>query len=707
MLATFNLIHGAKYFKMDSLLRDAKIGRVVLIAIFLACIPRDIFTFAQTTDVTLTGGTSEPSQSPPLSGATTNVRATSGAASSSLSPTAAQTTEATPTESTQLEFNTDLGPCICDLTANGCDVNCCCDEDCSDDDRATFSECLDQNYLVDTNVCLQSSVVFRNNSPDVVQVSDPSLFCVSRDNYVDRNYYTIPDSVQTAEEFEALSTTYASYSFEALVTTNASYEYADFYKSGDPMYTIYETLSLGVLGLPQSSISSECEDSNPAAFLFDETSSCIRTVSDLASQCGMLPSLSASTYMDGFKLVSTPKFLQENPPPEPRLVNVTTESPQSTTQSTSQVTQNSTTSNTTQEPNTSPTGGTIPDENVLYYDDPRLISMETLQPLCQILFGVEAECEFPADSVPFPTYNETEESCDNVVLKVKYSITHNATDGIMAASVQVTLGSITSSQLPLAQTFEVSFEKVDAPEDTFRRSGSPGYVIGEPLLAGTRVELEDGTKLAISLRDDRNNWLTVVKSSSDGTCLTDADSRIPVVFGMDMRTGCIVEVSFSEISDICELIQEQILTALKGPLPDDYYVAMFGDSSVEVVGDWVQVLQEEVSGTPTSSVKGTCNNMVTGVHIEVIYANVGSLQNPQPKILGVKYNYADGKILSYQCSGPFCQDTSRSFTQRFEITSSVTFIDASTQPAAVIAERPSWESKLPNDFLYPFTGTST
>lgn len=42
---------------------------------------------------------------------------------------------------------TDLGPCPCDLTSNGCDVNCCCDTDCSDSDRQAFSYCLPNSYL--------------------------------------------------------------------------------------------------------------------------------------------------------------------------------------------------------------------------------------------------------------------------------------------------------------------------------------------------------------------------------------------------------------------------------------------------------------------------------------------------------------------------------------------------------------------------------
>lgn len=33
--------------------------------------------------------------------------------------------------------------CTCDLTGNGCDVNCCCDTDCSTADQQAFTECKD------------------------------------------------------------------------------------------------------------------------------------------------------------------------------------------------------------------------------------------------------------------------------------------------------------------------------------------------------------------------------------------------------------------------------------------------------------------------------------------------------------------------------------------------------------------------------------
>ena len=37
----------------------------------------------------------------------------------------------------------ELIGCTCDLTGTGCDVNCCCDTDCSTADQEAFTECKD------------------------------------------------------------------------------------------------------------------------------------------------------------------------------------------------------------------------------------------------------------------------------------------------------------------------------------------------------------------------------------------------------------------------------------------------------------------------------------------------------------------------------------------------------------------------------------
>ena len=37
--------------------------------------------------------------------------------------------------------------CSCDLTAGVCDMNCCCDPECSNDEVSTFSSCLDSDAV--------------------------------------------------------------------------------------------------------------------------------------------------------------------------------------------------------------------------------------------------------------------------------------------------------------------------------------------------------------------------------------------------------------------------------------------------------------------------------------------------------------------------------------------------------------------------------
>ena len=59
-------------------------------------------------------------------------------------------------------------------------------------------------------------------------------------------------------------------------------------------------------------------------------------------------------------------------------------------------------------------------------------------------------------------------------------------------------------------------------------------------------------------------------------------------------------------------------------------------------------------------------------------------------------------LLALQCSGAFCQTGPDTLLQQFEVVSSVSFIDASTGPAVILAEDPGFEDKLANDFFYPF-----
>ncbi|XP_072165001.1 tectonic-1-like [Diadema setosum] len=610
------------------------------------------------------------------------------------------TTQPPPTDATEIPPNTDIGICICDLTANGCDVNCCCDPDCTSADISTFSQCEDQTYVVESRVCLRSTVVYSTNAPpEQVDVTDPSLFCIATDNNADRNYYSVPEEVETVERFYELSEKYGDTSYQQPSDSNDTY--SDFYKSGDTIYTLYETLALGQLGLPQGLVSDICDDNNPAAYLYAATSVCTRKLTSLSRDCENQPFLSARTYYSGFKFIPTPQFLQDNPLPPPVLVNLTTPSLITTGSAT---TDSSFVSNaTTALPQPGPTTE-FPGYG--FYDNPELVNISVQLPImCRIEFDFVVDCNYTVDEIPVPFYNSSTDTCDNVVTEVKYIITHNATNGIETVDVGLTLRSLTSSDTMPSQTFSTEFVKL-GETDTFPRSGNPGYVIGQPLVAGNLVQLDGSILEAISLSSDPTNWLTVVRSSADGSCLTDTDSRIPVTFGENLRSGCTIQVSYNNISDICGFIQSVALNALSGNQPG--YVATFGNSQPEVLGDWVEIFKDEISGSAVSNEQGVCSNMYMSLHIEVLYANVGALANPQAKIVGVRFYYPDGsgQTLRYQCIGPYCQEGAESLVQQFEVSVSVDFIDTSTSPGSYWAEKPAFQAKLPNDFFYPFTGDS-
>lgn len=47
------------------------------------------------------------------------------------------------------------------------------------------------------------------------------------------------------------------------------------------------------------------------------------------------------------------------------------------------------------------------------------------------------------------------------------------------------------------------------------------------------------TREAIALSVDSNSWLTLAAPSTSGACLN-SSQQVPVTFGVDMRTGCMI-----------------------------------------------------------------------------------------------------------------------------------------------------------------------
>ncbi|BFZ05048.1 hypothetical protein BsWGS_08087 [Bradybaena similaris] len=601
------------------------------------------------------------------------------------------TTIAPTVPGTTLPANIDVSKCPCDLTGNACDVGCCCDPDCSDADTAVFTPCLPFSYVLDDKLCFDRNVFFLENGP-ARSGDSGDLFCIYFDNDEKRNYYTNPSLVTTEAEFLKYAAKYRTFSFQSGMLSTSVQKFNPYYKHGDPIYVVFPDNAVSFLGLPSALTSPLCADSNPAAYLIEKSNVCARTLPNSAADCSNLAAFKASTFYENFRIIKDTFLLQEF---------------------------NSST--TIQHPILGPVD--LTNITSLYNNSFTLaLSLDPDNPLQCMKNGLTGNCSFTEPMAP--VYNTTTSTCQNALVGVHYRFVTNGTLGIDSAFVSFVFSDISfadsgASSTIVAQTFSVTFTLVSSTDELIQRSGHPGYQVGQPVMAGVLNVTTQGTTTdeRILLNRARGQQLSLVRASASGNCLTDLGQlREPVLFGQDMRTGCFIQINETTPADTCTFLQEVIFNAIEGyavPTFDtafnvypknNRYVAMFGDSDVLRTGDWVEILYKNRPDPPKSSTTQCLLSL--GANIQILYANVGSLPNPQPKIIGVAYVYDVPQEAKYKCTGAFCQPGS-TLSQKIEISSSVTFIDVSQPAVAVEGVYPTFAARLPYDFFYPFLNEAT
>lgn len=178
--------------------------------------------------------------------------------------------------------------CACDLGENICDVNCCCDEECSKDEREAFSSCDDRFPEADDRYC--SYIVARVVNATVIQretVSSDSFLCIWKDNYKQRQYYKSVQVAKTKESFDGL----IEMSRYELDDDDAANKAA----AAKPLNIPVDSPS-GWLELPFPHVSGICSDYLPIEYPRDEDHNCFRVLPDLAASCNRTASLMASSY---------------------------------------------------------------------------------------------------------------------------------------------------------------------------------------------------------------------------------------------------------------------------------------------------------------------------------------------------------------------------------------------------------------------------
>lgn len=275
-------------------------------------------------------------------------------------------------------------------------------------------------------------------------------------------------------------------------------------------------------------------------------------------------------------------------------------------------------------------------------------------------------------------------------MQVAYAITHEA-GSLVTIGASITTHDLNGALTAVQQKYTLSYIEVNQNSTGFRRSGNPGYLVGEPVLAGR--EGEGGN--FVDLNGDRSKYLTMVSASAEGDCVTDSLRRESILFGTDYRSGCVWRLKrASTCNDISTLVIEALLGPTRSIATDgSLRIASFGNSDPLKIDDWVKVVvNNQLNAQGCSG---------AALHLEILYANIGALSNPQSMIIGAEL-VLKSTSLEFQCVGPFCLPQNSEATQSFEMVTSVAFVDVTQPSVAAIAEKPVASSKLPYNFFHPY-----
>uniref|UniRef100_A0A1D5QMV9 Tectonic family member 1 n=1 Tax=Macaca mulatta TaxID=9544 RepID=A0A1D5QMV9_MACMU len=364
--------------------------------------------------------------------------------------------------------------CVCDLSPAQCDVNCCCDPDCSSVDFSVFSACSVPVVTGDSQFCSQKAVMyslnFTANPPQrvfkLVEQISPSIFCIHITNYKPALSFINPE-VPDENNFDTLMKTSDGFTLNAesdiSFTTKLDIPTTAKYKYGVPLQT-----SDSFLRFPSSLTSSLCTDNNPAAFLVNQAVRCTRKIN--LEQCEEIEALSMAFY-------SSPEILR------------------------------------------------APDSRTKV---PITVQSVLIQSLNKTLTRREDTDVLQPALVNAGHFH----LCMNVVLEVKYSLTYTDRGEVTKADLSFLLGTVSSVVVPLQQKFEIHFLQENTKPVPL--SGNPGYVVGLPLAAGFQPHKGSG----IIQTTNRYRQFTILHSTAEQDCLALEGVRTPVLFGYTMQSGC-------------------------------------------------------------------------------------------------------------------------------------------------------------------------
>uniref|UniRef100_A0A7S3K434 Tectonic domain-containing protein n=1 Tax=Aureoumbra lagunensis TaxID=44058 RepID=A0A7S3K434_9STRA len=587
--------------------------------------------------------------------------------------------------------------CICDLTAGACDYNCCCDDDCTQDEKERFenlNDCLPEGPVDDEiTKCYTTKQVDKINAKfpmtakGTAKSSVDRALCVRYDNsdlrgefFDDPGY---PDSLDIFDESQGQKN--YDYPFwiedEEIYSSDQSFDAGDFIPAafavtdlssggGIPLSDGYIDAFQGILPLPVPNNNGICSEAASVKFATPQSSTCIRLIQNLEAECAStLGSFrwSASLYL-GTNGAASSSGSTDWIPVTIRSVKYTN-----------------------------------------FYDTTQT-EHETFNDAdvdCDATYGTSTSCLGTSSA----TANET---CFNALVAVHYDIVHQS-DGInsiVEAFADLLLTDIPQSAnnddniIIIRQYYSVGFRsqaaiaRSQANIVNRTRSGNPGYLFGRPLLAGANGNNDVIRPLA--------DGLQLVAASGHGDC----HDTISVPFGADTRTGCILRLNRTELRDFCNGVGDYSSTGDPGvpryfnvsdifgnPTIYDEYIGIFGNADPLDISQWLQITVKAPQNTAVWRERtGVCESAITSMNFRFLWSYVGAKDNPQPKIVAARLDFSKEDFA-------FTLSSTSALSQKisFPITFTATFIhydEDAAQPYTPPA--PPMAVSVPYDVWYPF-----
>jgi len=547
------------------------------------------------------------------------------------------------------------GPtCLCDVTVGRCDTGCCCDSDCSYEairlggyfgctsngtvvEISSFTTCSDQ--LVATNIPqhLEHSGVVRAFG------GSNGLLCIERDNSPSRGTFYQGTGSKSPSQVEAMID--AQFGFYSTLEEASSqevgrYELRDPVK-GDGCISAASTdgcASIFDFQLPAVAPDGGCGGKQLLPFLVGvQAFAC-----DLGETGATLESVCSNTLNASF--LSRIKIYKQ------------------------------------------PSGGAPADVRF-------------------VMTGSSVPGSAPVGSSYVPG------QCSNAMVLYQLRLVVSPAGAIENVTVYVHFDTLTEANWRDATPiFGAAFEYSQAAGVTRETSGRPGYQRGLPLLVA------DPTGIGL-----RVNGLQLLPRTPMGECsTTGTHGATQVLWREATAVTCTTRLTASDFPGWCQPIPNPDPNVFTQPLLASLNVTsdpmsrlervldigVYGDSHPSTTADWMPLrVRFDGDGSPSRYFANVpagprCENVVTGIHLRVLYTKVGSYSAPIEKVVGAELVLEQRTVPIARCRG-LVENVENCMTT-VSVTATTTFVEYDATRFDFVPESPTIIPRLPYDFFYPF-----